>query len=131
MRRAMAPCTDVCLQLPPNHARLSRVIHRPAMGPITSAGDVMTIFEQACRCLRGRLGLMLVGLMGLLAGPAWSADVSDRVSVSRSGLVFNRVTNTFDATATLKNNSAVTVSAPITLRCHPATRRHQHQAVPG
>ena len=73
------------------------------------------MFEQACRFLRGRFGLMLVGLLCLAAGPAWSADVSDKVSVTRSGLVFNRATNTFDATATLKNNSAVLISAPITL----------------
>ena len=73
------------------------------------------MFEQACRCLRGRFGLMLVGLLCLAGGPAWSADVSDKVSVSRSGLVFNRATNTFDTTATLTNHSAVSVSAPITL----------------
>ncbi len=75
----------------------------------------MTIFGRAAHALRAHAALVLVGLVFFAVGPAWSADVSDRVTVSRSGLIFNRLTNTFDTTATLKNTSAVTVSAPVTL----------------
>jgi len=53
--------------------------------------------------------------LAMVAGAAWSADVSDRVTVTSSGFVFNRSTNTYDTTATLKNVSAVSVGSAITL----------------
>ena len=62
-----------------------------------------------------RFAAALAGLLCLLAAPAWAADVSDRITVTTSGFVYNRATSTYDTTATLKNVSTGPVSSPVTL----------------
>lgn len=62
--------------------------------------------------------LLLLSSSSLLypfAAQAAQTDVSNKISVTRSGFVFNRVSNTFNSTATLTNISTIPVSTPLWL----------------
>ena len=47
------------------------------------------------------------------AAQALTQDLTSQFAITRSGLVLNRTTNTFDSTVTLKNSSGAPVLAPI------------------
>ena len=47
------------------------------------------------------------------AAQAVTQDITSQFAITRSGLVLNRTTNTFDSTITLKNTSGAPVLAPI------------------
>ena len=57
------------------------------------------------------LGLALASFRGAHA----ATDITGQFAITRSGLVLNRTTNTFDSTVTLKNTSSAPVPAPIIL----------------
>ena len=48
------------------------------------------------------------------AAQAGTQDITSQFAITRSGLVLNRTTNTFDSTVTLKNIAGTAVLAPIT-----------------
>jgi hypothetical protein len=54
--------------------------------------------------------------IGLYAGAAFAqqVDVSGQVNITKSGLVFNRTTRTFDSVLTL-TNSLMPISGPVAL----------------
>jgi uncharacterized delta-60 repeat protein len=52
--------------------------------------------------------------MAAAAAQAATLDITGQFAITRSGLVLNRATNTFDSTITLKNASGTAVLAPIT-----------------
>ena len=54
-----------------------------------------------------------LGLMLASAAQAATQDITGKFAVTRSGLVLNRTTNTFDSTVTLRNTSSTAVLAPI------------------
>ncbi len=54
-----------------------------------------------------------LGLMLATAAQAATQDITSQFAITRSGLVLNRTTNTFDSTVTLKNTSSAPVPAPI------------------
>ena len=60
------------------------------------------------KCLVAVLGLVLT-----VAAQAVTQDITGQFAITRSGLVLNRTTNTFDSTVTLKNTSGAPVLAPI------------------
>jgi YVTN family beta-propeller protein len=60
------------------------------------------------KCLVAVLGLVLT-----VAAHAATQDITSQFAITRSGLVLNRATNTFDSTITLKNTSGAPVLAPI------------------
>ncbi len=64
----------------------------------------------------GRLCQWAVIALGLLlatAAQALTQDITGQFTLTRSGLVLNRTTNTFDSTVTLRNTSGAPVLAPI------------------
>jgi hypothetical protein len=64
--------------------------------------------------LRGCVWLALLLLLAT-AGTVSAAppDITAKFAISRSGLVLNRTTDTFDSVVTLRNTSGAPVSAPI------------------
>lgn len=62
--------------------------------------------------LPGRL-LLLGALLGGQA--AWAADLTPQLSISKSALVLNRSTNTFDTLVTLRNQGSDPLSGPLQL----------------
>lgn len=77
----------------------------------------------AIRSLRVALALLL-GLFLLSAAPARADDLTASVQISRSGLVLNRVTNTFDASVTVRNTSAVPLLGPLKLALTSVSPAH-------
>jgi uncharacterized membrane protein len=67
----------------------------------------------------GRGAIRVVTLISLAFGGHWASaaqlDVTGGVSVTRSALVLNRATNTFDARITIKNTSSVPIYAPLSV----------------
>src|SRR6185312_4136750 len=69
----------------------------------------------------GRYGVTLctwalLGLAVAFSAVAHAAtDITGQFTITRSGLVLNRFTNTFDSTVTLRNASSGAVPAPIIL----------------
>ncbi len=51
----------------------------------------------------------------LAANAAWAADLTAAVTVSKTGFVLNRSTNTFDTTVTVRNTSVNTLTGPMQL----------------
>lgn len=68
------------------------------------------------RCMLRSFAVVSFVLLAVLASTshAQSVDVTGQMSVSRSGLVFNRTTQTFDTVVTL-TNSLIPVSGPVLL----------------
>ena len=56
---------------------------------------------------------MRAGCSSAAAAQALTQDLTSQFAITRSGLVLNRTTNTFDSTVTLKNTSGAPVLAPI------------------
>ena len=54
-----------------------------------------------------------LGLLAASAVQATTQDITGQFAITRSGLVLNRATNTFDSTVTLRNTSSTAVIAPI------------------
>src|SRR5947208_17107834 len=54
-----------------------------------------------------------LGLMLASAADAATLDITSQFAITRSGLVLNRTTNTFDSNVTLKNNAGTAALAPI------------------
>jgi hypothetical protein len=68
------------------------------------------------RLLTIGLSLLIVGLMTVSECAAQVlVDVSAQVTVKKSGLVFNRTTNTFDSLVTITNSSATVLNGPLVL----------------
>ena len=85
-----------------------------------SRGSSCAISWRLPRCGRLRSHVLLACAVFLLSShyvrsQAAFEDVSSQVSVTRSGLVFNRVTNTFDCLVQVTNTSSVTLSGPLVL----------------
>lgn len=61
--------------------------------------------------------ILLIALaMQLFAGPSMAeVNIDQLVKVTRSGLVYNRSTNTFDTVVTVKNISTTPIAAPLVL----------------
>ena len=57
--------------------------------------------------------VVALGLLVATAAQALTQDITSQFAITRSGLVLNRTTNTFDSTVTLKNTSGAPVLAPI------------------
>ena len=66
--------------------------------------------EPRARCLRW---IVVLWIASLPAAHAVTQDITAQFAITRSGLVFNRTTNTFDSSVTLKNLSTAPVLAPI------------------
>jgi hypothetical protein len=79
--------------------------------------------RRAIRPFRAALALLL-GLFLLGAAPARADDLTASVQISRSGLVLNRLTNTFDASVTVRNTSAVPLLGPLKLALTSASPVH-------
>src|SRR5678815_298844 len=64
---------------------------------------------------RGILGAWLIAVCCVMADAALALtqDLTNQFAITRSGLVLNRTTNTFDSTVTLKNAGAAPILAPI------------------
>ena len=56
---------------------------------------------------------MRCSLAAVSAAQALTQDITSQFAITRSGLVLNRTTNTFDSTVTLRNSSGAPVLAPI------------------
>ena len=72
--------------------------------------------RDARRCWgRYVLGWLVVAcaVAGSAAAQALTQDLTSQFAITRSGLVLNRTSNTFDSTVTLKNSSDAPVLAPI------------------
>jgi hypothetical protein len=67
------------------------------------------------RLRRGILGAWLIAACCLMANAALALtqDLTNQFAITRSGLVLNRTSNTFDSTITLKNAGAAVMLAPI------------------
>lgn len=61
------------------------------------------------------LGLVLLTAKSVCTFDANQVDVSGSVTVLKSGLVYNRVTNTFDATLTITNKSSANLRSPLSI----------------
>ena len=81
--------------------------------------------------MRASSGWALVALAIALpaaAAHALTQDITSQFAITRSGLVLNRTTNTFDSTVTLKNTSSAPVLAPIDVVVGGLpSRRHARQ----
>lgn len=65
--------------------------------------------------LKLAISFFVLSILVLKAPYAIAADVTSTTQVSRSGLVLNRITNTFDSVVTLTNTGQVTYSSPFKL----------------
>ena len=63
----------------------------------------------------GTVLIAIVIAMGWQVGGACAADVTSSVSISKSGLVYARATNTFNSVVTITNTSGATLPAPLEL----------------
>ena len=70
--------------------------------------------------------LVALGLVMAAAAQAGTQDITGQFAITRSGLVLNRTSNTFDSTVTLKNTRSAPVLAPIEVVVGglPAERSH-------
>jgi hypothetical protein len=85
-----------------------------------SRGSSCAINWRLPRCGRLRRHVLLACAVFLVSSHYAQAqaafeDVSSQVSITRSGLVLNRVTNTFDCLVQVTNTSAATLSGPLVL----------------
>ena len=62
-----------------------------------------------------RWAVLALGLVAAAAADAVILDITSQFTVTRSGLVLNRTTNTYDSTVKLTNKSGAPVPAPITV----------------
>ena len=60
-------------------------------------------------------GVLAAGLLAATAAQATTTDITSQFAITRSGLVLNRATSTYDSTVTLTNTSGATVPAPISV----------------
>lgn len=73
------------------------------------------------RRLQPWLPMLLAALLATGLGAAQAADLTASVQITRSGLVANRATGSFDAQVTLTNRSGVTLHGPLTLTLESAS----------
>ncbi len=59
--------------------------------------------------------VLAAGLLAATAAQATTTDITSQFAITRSGLVLNRATSTYDSTVTLTNTSGTAVPAPISV----------------
>jgi hypothetical protein len=87
-----------------------------ASSAIVPAGKVISENPAAGTSLAPGSSVNLV----VSTGPAFT-DVTALVTITRSGLVYNRTTNTFDSLVTIKNSSASILTGPLILAVNQIT----------
>jgi hypothetical protein len=98
-------------------------IPEPATWMLLLTSLALMAGRRAIQPFRAALALLL-GLSLLGTAPARADDLTSSVQISRSGLVLNRLTNTFDASVTVRNTSAVPLLGPLQLALTSASPAH-------
>jgi YVTN family beta-propeller protein len=84
--------------------------------PFLSADGLDHRQQRAAEAVVASIRRWLLAALGLVlatAAYAGTQDITGQFTITRSGLVLNRFTNTFDSTVIIKNNSSTPVLAPI------------------
>ncbi len=77
---------------------------------------INTYFLFSNHLVTSYLAILLVTFIGFIPNNAQALDqLGNTVAIAKSGLILNRVTNTFDGTVTLTNISSDTIAAPLIL----------------